>query len=190
MSVEIDRLAVVLLAEGGVAGVAHLLDHGRAVGVDGDWGGRDAVGDAGLLEGAVEVVEGFEFALEGGVLGGREGFDVFCGFVEGDGEEEKGVWGGHGCVLGVLGVCWGYAVNGIWDMGDIGGISRGIWGIWGILWERRRGPSLSLTLSLFLSPKGHLVQLGWRICRVWRIACMQGRPATDDSPPQTILRHR
>lgn len=91
VGVEVDGLAVVLLAEGGVAGVAHLLDHGGAVRVDGDGGGRDAVGDGGLLEAAVEGVEGLELAREEGVGGG--GGDVFGGGVEGDGEEEEGVAG-------------------------------------------------------------------------------------------------
>lgn len=59
MSVEVDGFAVVLLAKGGVAGVAHFLNHGGAVWVDGHRRRRDAVGDWRLLKGAVEVIESF-----------------------------------------------------------------------------------------------------------------------------------
>lgn len=59
MSVEVDGFAVVLLAKGGVAGVAHFLDHGGAVRVDRHRRRRDAVGDWRLLKGAVEVIESF-----------------------------------------------------------------------------------------------------------------------------------
>lgn len=108
MSVEVDGFAVVLFAEGGVAGVAHFLDHGSAMGVDGDGRGGDAIGDGGLFEGAVEVVEGFEFAREEGVVG--EVCDVFGGGVDGDGEEEEGVAGLDG--LGGLGGLGGHGGEG------------------------------------------------------------------------------
>lgn len=103
VGVEVDGFAVVLLAEGGVAGVAHFFDHGSAVRVDRHRRRRDTIGDGRLLEGAVEVVEGFEFAGEEGVVG--EVCDVFGGGVDGDGEEEEGIAGLDG--LGSHGVIWG-----------------------------------------------------------------------------------
>lgn len=108
VGVEVDGFAVVLLTEGGVAGVAHFLDHGGAMRVDRHRRRRDTVSNGRLLEGAVEVIEGFEFAGEEGVMG--EVCDVFGGGVDGDGEKEEGVaglhgLGGHGVIGGGVCVC-------------------------------------------------------------------------------------
>lgn len=136
MSVEVDGFAVVLLAEGGVAGVAHFLDHGGTMWVDGHRRRRDAVGDGWLLKGAVEVIESFEFSGEEGVMG--EVCDVFGGGVDGDGEEEEGVagldglgghgviWGGGCLVFGVWCLCLWVGGGGVWWREE--GIYGGEWG--------------------------------------------------------------
>lgn len=141
MGVEVDGFAVVLLAEGGVASVAHFLDHGGAVRVDGHRRRRDAVGDWRLLKGAVEVIESFEFSGEEGVMG--EVCDVFGGGVDSDGEEEEGVagldgLGGHGVILGGGGVwCLVFMSVGVGGrMGEggkrgyMGGVGRWRWRLW------------------------------------------------------------
>ena len=71
---------MVVLAVGGVGGVAEFVDLGAALGVHGERGWRDVWGVEGE-EGAVEGVEVVEFGVDlvGGVCGERDGFG---GWVE------------------------------------------------------------------------------------------------------------